>query len=266
MLALVCLAVAGWLLPGALLPGALLPAHAAARVDRWVAPLAGPLAVRRGFDPPPVRWGAGHRGVDLAAYPGALVRAAGAGHVGYAGVLAGRGVLVVRHGTLRTTYEPVRPLVRAGTVVAAGTPVALLSAGHAGPARAGEALLHWGLLDGDAYLDPLSVLRRGPSRLLPVAPAAPPPDVPAAVLAAAAQPAAGLPSPGARAPSREPPPDHEPPRGRSGKPGRSGRRAPAPATAAAVAGLAGAAVVSRRSRASPRPPPVRPSRAYRALV
>ena len=39
--------------------------------------------------------------------PGAPVRAAGAGRVSYAGLLAGRGVLVVVHGALRTTYEPV---------------------------------------------------------------------------------------------------------------------------------------------------------------
>ncbi|MDX6351385.1 MAG: hypothetical protein QOF84_6175, partial [Streptomyces sp.] len=46
-------------------------------------PVAGPVAgpglrgrpvVERGFDPPMSRWGAGHRGVDLRAGPGAPVR------------------------------------------------------------------------------------------------------------------------------------------------------------------------------------------------
>lgn len=155
-----------------------LPCGSAA-ADAWVPPLA-PLVVRRAFDPPDVRWGAGHRGVDLAGHAGAVVRAAGAGVVTYAAVLAGRGVVVVRHGVLRTTYEPVRALARVGAAVGPGSVVGLLAAGHAGHARPGEALLHWGLLRDETYLDPLSLLRREPSRLVPVAPAspAPPPDAP----------------------------------------------------------------------------------------
>ena len=41
-------------------------------VFRW--PLDGSPAVVRGFDPPPQPWLPGHRGVDLAAPPGAVVR------------------------------------------------------------------------------------------------------------------------------------------------------------------------------------------------
>jgi murein DD-endopeptidase MepM/ murein hydrolase activator NlpD len=137
---------------------------------RWVAPLTGPLVVRRRFEAPRTTWGAGHRGVDLAAPAGAVVRSAGAGRVTFAEVLAGRGVVVVRHGALRTTYEPVVPLLPVGAVVEAGTPVARLGPGHAG-ARAPDAVLHWGLLRGSAYLDPLLLLGRGPSRLVPVRPA-----------------------------------------------------------------------------------------------
>lgn len=144
------------------------PWSAAAAV--WVTPLDGPVVVRRPFEPPSVRWGSGHRGVDLAGGPGAAVRAAGAGTVTYAGVLAGRGVVVVTHGALRTTYEPVSAIADVGDVVRAGTVVALLDAGHQGPAARGEALLHWGLLRGETYLDPLSLLPRGPSRLVPVSP------------------------------------------------------------------------------------------------
>ena len=155
------------------------PTGAAAR---WVPPLAGRLVVRTPFRPPATRWGAGHRGVDLAAYVGAVVRAAGAGEVTFAGRLAGRGVLVVSHGALRTTYEPVTPLVEVGTRVAAGRMVARLDAGHAGRSAGGEALLHWGLRRGRGYLDPLTLLPRGPSRLVPVPPGpawrgvAPPPE------------------------------------------------------------------------------------------
>jgi murein DD-endopeptidase MepM/ murein hydrolase activator NlpD len=137
--------------------------------QRWVAPLDGPLVVLRRFDPPADPWGAGHRGVDLGAAPGATVRVAGAGRVTFAAVLAGRGVVVVSHGALRTTYEPVDAAVAVGATVGAGQPLGrlALSGSHCAP----RGCLHWGLLRGSDYLDPLLLLRRGHVRLLPLAPA-----------------------------------------------------------------------------------------------
>lgn len=138
-------------------------------------PLEGRPPVVRGWEPPATEYGRGHRGVDLGAGPGARVLAAAAGRVSFAGGVAGRGVVVIElAGTgdppLRTTYEPVRPLVAKGDEVAAGQVVAVMSAGasHCAPG-----CLHWGLRRAEAYLDPLSLLppsllRRGPSRLLPV--------------------------------------------------------------------------------------------------
>jgi Peptidase family M23 len=154
-------------------------AWAPSTVWRW--PLAGSPEVVRAFDPPTTRYGRGHRGVDLAGMRGAVVLAAGDGTVGYAGVLAGRGVVSVPHaGGLRTTYEPVIATVRPGDRVAAGAPLGRLVGGHPGCTRA--ACLHWGLLRGDTYLDPLSLLGRGPIRLLPraEAPAVPQTAGPAA--------------------------------------------------------------------------------------
>ncbi len=123
--------------------------------------------VVRSFDPPPRPWLAGHRGVDLAAAPGAAVASAGPGTVVFAGVLAGRGVVSVAHpGGLRTTYEPVTPAVRPGDTVLAGAPNGSLAAWHPGCPAA--ACLHWGLRRGDTYLDPLALLGRGRVRLLPL--------------------------------------------------------------------------------------------------
>ncbi|WP_408631859.1 murein hydrolase activator EnvC family protein [Micromonospora palythoicola] len=132
---------------------------------RW--PVDGvPRPVRR-FDPPPRPWLAGHRGVDLLAPVAATIRAAGAGTVLFAGMVAGRPVVTVGHADgLRTTYEPVRPTVTVGAVVSAGTPLGTLRPGHAGcPATA---CLHWGLRRGEDYLDPLALLGLGRVRLLPV--------------------------------------------------------------------------------------------------
>jgi len=122
--------------------------------------------VVRGFEPPATRYGPGHRGVDLAGGAGAAVLAAGGGVVGFAGSVAGRGVVTVVHGGLRTTYEPVEALVTAGEVVLTGEPIGVLRpGGHCGLLRT---CLHWGLLRGQEYLDPLALLSSRPARLLPV--------------------------------------------------------------------------------------------------
>jgi murein DD-endopeptidase MepM/ murein hydrolase activator NlpD len=127
-----------------------------------------PPHVARGFDPPPQPWLAGHRGVDLAATPAAPVRAAGAGVVAFAGVIAGRGVVSVAHpGGLRTTYEPVLSALHVGDPVARGQVLGTLAVGHPGCPVA--ACLHWGLRRGDEYLDPLALLGLGRVRLLPLA-------------------------------------------------------------------------------------------------
>jgi murein DD-endopeptidase MepM/ murein hydrolase activator NlpD len=132
---------------------------------RW--PLDGvPRLVRR-FDPPPQPWSPGHRGVDLAGAPAAVVRAAGTGVVYFAGLVAGRPVVSVSHsGGLRTTYEPVQAAVVAGDPVAAGDQLGVLRTGH--PGCPVPACLHWGLRRGDEYLDPLALLGLGRVRLLPV--------------------------------------------------------------------------------------------------
>jgi murein DD-endopeptidase MepM/ murein hydrolase activator NlpD len=129
-------------------------------------PLAPRPAVARGFDPPVTRYSAGHRGVDLVGYAGQTVRAAAAGRVTFAGRLAGRGVVVVSHGSTRTTYEPVHAVVDVGTSVGAGQPLGNLEifGSHCAPASC----LHWGLIQGDTYLDPLSLVGAGPVRLLPL--------------------------------------------------------------------------------------------------
>lgn len=125
-----------------------------------------PTVVRR-FDPPSSPWGAGHRGVDLLGSVGQQVRTALPGRVRFAGMLAGRGVLVVDHGATRTTYEPLTALVTVGDRVTAGEPIGLLQLGgsHCWP----RACLHWGWIRNadDVYLDPLLLVDQGPVRLLP---------------------------------------------------------------------------------------------------
>ncbi|MCT2594214.1 M23 family metallopeptidase [Streptomyces sp. N2-109] len=153
----------------------------------WPVPGEGRGATRplvlRGWEPPATGWGPGHRGVDLATRSGGPVYAAAAGRVVFAGTVAGRGVVSIElTGTtldrsrragdaspLRTTFEPVRASVVRGDRVRAGERVGTV---ESGPFHCGDACLHWGLLRGEHYLDPLALLpprmlSRGPSRLLP---------------------------------------------------------------------------------------------------
>jgi hypothetical protein len=131
----------------------------------WQWPLRPPVSVLRSFDPPAHPWEPGHRGVDLAVRPGQAVYAAGPGRVGFARDLAGRGVVTVLHGRLRTTYLPVRPSVRAGQSVTAGARIGVVEdvLGHCGASPC----LHWGLREGMTYFDPLMLVGHGPVRLLP---------------------------------------------------------------------------------------------------
>lgn len=133
--------------------------------DAFAAPL--PLTVVTPFRPPVTRYGAGHRGVDLAAEAGATVLAAADGAVVFAGPLAGRGVVSIEHGGgLRTTYEPVHALVEAGDLVRRGQPIAVVEAGH-GPC-APAVCLHLGArLPDRVYLDPLALFRPWHVRLKP---------------------------------------------------------------------------------------------------
>jgi len=152
-------------------PGPEAPVPALAR--NW--PVGAHPVVVRGWEPPAAPYGPGHRGVDLAAAVGDPVRAVAAGRVIFAGRVAGRGVISVGlTGTgdppLRTTYEPVRASVQDGDEVAAGEVVGVLEppTGHCA-----ASCLHWGLLRGETYLNPLSLLppwllHGGPSRLLRV--------------------------------------------------------------------------------------------------
>lgn len=129
-------------------------------------PLAPRPEVVDGFAPPPSEWAAGHRGVDLLGSQGQFVRTAQEGTITFAGLLAGRGVVVVSHGATRTTYQPVAATVNVGDVVLAGQNIGALQTfgSHCWP----RTCLHWGLIEGDTYLNPLTLVGAGPVRLLPL--------------------------------------------------------------------------------------------------
>lgn len=120
-----------------------------------VVPPVQPVVVETSFAPPKSRWGVGHRGVDLSAAVGQEVKAIADGVVIYAADLAGRPVISIKHGFVRSTYEPVIASVRVGHLVASGQTIGYLAAGHPSCLKS---CLHFSVKTDDGYLHPLMVL------------------------------------------------------------------------------------------------------------
>ncbi len=132
-------------------------------------PVVAPIADR--FRDPPCPWCAGNRGLQYAVAAGTPVRAAAAGTVTFAGLVAGVRYVVLAHADgLRATYGGLASSPRSvGDRVPAGAVVGTSGAG-----------LHFGIRRGDVYLDPepmLGELRRRP-RLVPIDGTAPRPAPP----------------------------------------------------------------------------------------
>ncbi len=139
---------------------------------RWSFPLSPRPVVVAAFSAPAGPYAAGHRGVDLAAAAAEVVRSPTVGTVTFAGEVVGRRVLVITHpGGLRSTLEPVTSSVPVGTVVGRGGAVGTVGTvdttpGHCAPASC----VHWGVLRGTTYLDPLQLVRTPRVVLLPLGP------------------------------------------------------------------------------------------------
>ena len=134
---------------------------------RWAWPLSPRPTVVRPFLRPATSYGAGHRGIDLAGSSGRVVSAVDDGTVTHVGRIGGRGTVTVLHASgVRSTYEPLDPVVTKGQFVRRGMRLgSLASAGsHCAPT-----CLHLGAVRGAAYLDPLVFLAGGLRvRLLPL--------------------------------------------------------------------------------------------------
>jgi murein DD-endopeptidase MepM/ murein hydrolase activator NlpD len=152
------------------LASVLVVAGTAAAGACWLPPVEAPVVDP--FRPPPCTWCAGNRGLEYGTVSGVAVRAVAAGEVMFSGTVAGERYVVVRHADgRRATYGGLASSTfRAGDAVVAGMSVGI-TAGH----------LHFGLRDGENYIDPAPFLGRlvGRSRLVPddgtAARAAPPP-------------------------------------------------------------------------------------------
>ncbi|MCC3266462.1 M23 family metallopeptidase [Arthrobacter gengyunqii] len=141
---------------------------AAAYEPAWSWPVSPAPEVVRGFRPPPQRWLAGHRGVDLAAPSGTQVLSPAAGTVVFAGRVVNRPVMTVDvGGGLLTSFEPVDAAASTGDRVAEGELIGVLAESTQGHCAA--SCLHWGVRLNGEYVNPLRyVTDRRPSVLLPL--------------------------------------------------------------------------------------------------
>ena len=139
----------------------------------WQFPLTPAPNIARAFDQPIHNWLPGHRGVDLRARSGQLVVAPENGVITFASDIAGRGVVVIKHGQLRSTYEPIDSQLAIGDQVRRGDKIGRLKCGDNHCCVGTRVMcLHWGLLRGRQYLNPLSKVDIH-IRLLPIEPLLP---------------------------------------------------------------------------------------------
>lgn len=113
-------------------------------------------------------WHRGHRGIDITAQVGAPVVAPADAVVEFVGHVVDRPVITVRHaGGMRTSLEPVVTDLEEGALVARGAVIGTVAEApdHCEPG----VCVHWGLRQGDAYVDPLTCVPGfGPVVLLPL--------------------------------------------------------------------------------------------------
>ena len=121
----------------------------------WIWPVTGPVI--KGFDPPGSPYGPGHRGIDIAAPVGTLVRAPAPGVVSFAGNVGGHLFVTINHGGgfLSTCSFLSGLLVHKGDTVAQGQAIALSGTGHPGDTMPN---LHLGVRLNGEYVDPLDYL------------------------------------------------------------------------------------------------------------
>jgi murein DD-endopeptidase MepM/ murein hydrolase activator NlpD len=137
-----------------------------ARIDTaedWIWPVPTGVRVVARYVAPAHAYGAGHRGVDLAATIGSDVIAPASGSVAFAGAVVDRPLLTIDHGAgLVTTLEPVRSDLAPGDHVSRGDVVGQVAWG--GHAAADS--VHFGVRLYGEYVNPLLLLEGVPRAIL----------------------------------------------------------------------------------------------------
>ncbi|MFT4258657.1 murein hydrolase activator EnvC family protein [Microbacterium sp.] len=134
-------------------PAASAPAApGAADAGDWLWPVDGRREIVAAYRAPAHEYGAGHRGVDIAAPIGTTVRAPASGIVAFRGTVVDRPLITIAHeGGFVTTFEPVLSELAVGDGVEAGDIVGTVDRGGHTPPGA----LHIGVRLHGAYINPM---------------------------------------------------------------------------------------------------------------
>lgn len=132
----------------------------------WSWPVNPEPSVLRHFQPPPEKWLAGHRGVDLRTGAAQQIRSPAAGRVVFVGTVVDRPVITLDlGGGLLSSFEPVVSKLQKGEGVTEGQPIGTASTAPHCPVSC----VHWGVRLNGEYVNPLNyVSDRRPSVLLPL--------------------------------------------------------------------------------------------------
>jgi len=129
----------------------------------WAWPVTGPRAVVEPFRAPAHDYGPGHRGMDIAAQPDAVVRSPAAGVIAFRGMVVDRPLITIDHGAgYVTTLEPVTSTLAPGDAVAAGESVGAVGLGGHSPRGA----LHVGVRIDGRYVNPHGLFGAVPRAIL----------------------------------------------------------------------------------------------------
>lgn len=129
----------------------------------WVWPVDGPREVTSPFRAPAHDYGPGHRGLDMSAPVGAVVRAPAGGVVAFRGVVVDRPLLTIDHGDgIVMTLEPLESTLAPGTPVAMGEEIGTVATGGHSPADQ----LHLGVRYNDVYINPMLMFGDVPRAIL----------------------------------------------------------------------------------------------------
>ncbi|MFM1825932.1 MAG: hypothetical protein RLZZ37_567 [Actinomycetota bacterium] len=111
-------------------------------------------------------YASGHRGIDFLASENTEVLAAEDGIISHSGFIHNRWTISVTHNSFRTTYEPVKPIIKLGQKVKRGEVIGYLQieGSHCYP----KACLHFGLKEGSTYFKPNFILIKKYPILLPI--------------------------------------------------------------------------------------------------
>lgn len=129
----------------------------------WRWPVDGARAVVEPFRAPAHDYGPGHRGMDVAAGPHALVVAPAPGVVAFRGTVVDRPLITIDHGGGRvSTWEPVSSALSPGDAIGTGDPLGTVAEGG----HAARGTLHVGVRLEGRYINPLPLFGEVPRAIL----------------------------------------------------------------------------------------------------